>query len=125
MMRKVNIRLASLIFLGLTLFIPVNSVFAEMQEEDKLLFNSFLALELIDWAQTLEIARNEDYIETNPILGENPSEKEVNLYFISCIGINYMIAKSDWKYKKLWLTLATALQAYCTTHNYRMGVRIW
>lgn len=111
--------------LGLTLFVFImEPALAAMDSTDKALFTTFLVVELIDWQQTLVIAEDEQYIELNPILGEKPSKDEVNLYFLACIGINYLIAKSDWKYKKDWLKVSIALEIYCTTNNYRIGIRI-
>ena len=37
----------------------------------------FNILQPIDMLQTLEIANNDDYYETNPILGKHPSEAHV------------------------------------------------
>lgn len=114
----------SLILLGLIFFVFImEPVLAAMDTQDKKLFTTFLIFELVDWKQTIEISRNDNYIELNPILGEKPSEDEINIYFLTCIGINYLIAKSDWKYKESWLKAAIALEVTCTTNNYRIGIR--
>ena len=86
---------------------------------------AFTALQLVDWAQTREIARNSDFYETNPILGKYPSSTEVDVYFAATTLGHYLVSRalpSD--YRKAWQYVWIGVQAGYVTHNYQMGVRI-
>jgi len=69
--------------LALTLFVLSLSANAdEWSTADKQREFVYMALHLMDWAQTRNIARNSDkWREINPILGEHPSEDKVDAYF--------------------------------------------
>ncbi len=54
----------------------------DLTEVDKANIVLFNILQTIDMLQTLEIANNDDYYETNPILGKHPSEAHVVAYFV-------------------------------------------
>ena len=86
---------------------------------------AFTALQMVDWAQTREIARNPDFYETNPILGKYPSSTEVDVYFAATTLGHYLVSQalpSD--YRKVWQYVWIGVQAGYVTHNYQMGVRI-
>lgn len=109
---------------------------------------ALLALRLIDWGQTREIATSyydpyhvvkngeeEDiivthprvykYREINPLLGEHPSLGEVDRYFILCIGTDVLMAKyATPKVKKWWRIIGITLETYCVTHNFQSGIKI-
>ncbi len=44
---------------------------------------TFLTLQYIDYKQTLFIAANDEYTENCIFLGKHPSEKQVNIYFLT------------------------------------------
>ena len=55
---------------------------------------SALVALILDWKQTLKIARNPLlYSETNKILGKHPSVAEVNRYFIAVIALQILAYK--------------------------------
>jgi hypothetical protein len=82
------------------------------------------SLLVTDWAQTQEIARNPDYIEKNPILGENPSKGRVNLYFGAAVASNLLVGEIvEEKYAKWYYWAIIALETAVITHNINMGVR--
>ena len=54
----------------------------DLTETDKKAIVVFNILQGIDMLQTLEIANNDKYYETNKILGKHPSEAEVVAYFV-------------------------------------------
>jgi hypothetical protein len=81
---------------------------------------------VIDWGQTLEIARNpEDYREYNPVLGKHPSVENVNLYMLSgAIGhsiVSYVLPK---KARMYWQYITIGLSGACVINNASMGIRI-
>ena len=78
------------------------------------------AMLITDWAQTRTLVREINtpfnktritpYHETNPILGRNPSMGTVNLYFVSVIGLNYLIAEQLDQHRKHWLMFTTLFE---------------
>jgi len=103
-----------------------------------------VALQVMDWQQTRKIASEsipESYTEhpdgssarvyarprfheTNPILGDHPSDGEVNLYFLGCLignaAVSYILPP---KYRAAWQYTSMAVQGYFVVNNYRIGVR--
>ena len=92
---------------------------------DKTIFATGMALKTIDCLQTIEIARNPDYYELNPIIGKHPSEEKVIAYF-ALGGLAYYLV-ADWvpeKWRTGWLSFWVGASSVCVFHNYRVGIRI-
>lgn len=91
------------------------------------LFSIGLALLMLvlDWKQTLVIARNPDkWREINPILGDHPSPLRVHVWFSFCAGCIVLFGVSS----PYWIaTLGMLVVAACelgfVLHNYKMGLR--
>lgn len=85
---------------------------------------AYTALHVMDWAQTAQIARNDDYHELNPILGEHPSASEVNLFMgVSLVLFTVLPGLIQPKYRT-WMTSYMCLaRAAAVAHNYRIGIR--
>jgi len=85
----------------------------------------FITLTAVDWLQTKEIARNPRFSETNPLLGGNPSQQKVDIYFTSCIlahtAISYCLPR---KYRRIWQVCWIGIEAGASWHNVAAGVRI-
>ena len=94
-------------------------------KKDTIYQATFLTLMAVDYLQTKEIARNSNYYERNLILGKNPSQNEVDLYFLSTAilhtGIAYYLPK---KYRRYWQGVFIGIQIGCVGHNYNIGIRI-
>lgn len=75
---------------------------------------------IADWMQTLHISKDDNYIETNNVLGEHPERSNVNLYFISMILLNNWIGE---KYGDWWYITVTVNQTYYVHHNFTAGVQ--
>jgi|WetSurMetagenome_2_1015567.scaffolds.fasta_scaffold237660_3 hypothetical protein len=64
------------------------------------------------------------YKETNPLLGKYPSNKEVNIYFISCAllhtGIAYALPNP---YRNAWQLLTIGFESSVVYNNYRIGIK--
>lgn len=93
---------------------------------DKATEAAYLLLHAADWGQTLYIAEHpESYVETNGILGEHPSRKRVNAYFITMallhVGAVHVLP-SRWRpvFQYFWI----GVEAGVVTNNYRAGVRM-
>lgn len=83
-------------------------------------------LNAVDWAQTLEIARQpEKYHERNPILGKHPSVGEVNTYMgisaVAHVGISYLLPK---KYRMYWQYITIGVSGTCMVSNFNIGLGV-
>lgn len=83
------------------------------------------ALIIADWAQTRRIADDPNYIETNPILGENPTSGDVNRYFVSAIILHNVIGEVilPKKLRKKYYIGVSLFQGAAVTHNFSIGVK--
>lgn len=78
---------------------------------------------VVDWAQTREIAVNDDYLETNPVLGSRPTTGDVNRYFVGVILLNNIIGEVLPKpLAKTWYGSITLIQMNAVRHNYSIGI---
>ena len=114
------------IFIILTLLIPGNSwSFDEWTKEDKVLQGINLTLHTIDWLQTKEIARNDEYKEENPWLGEYPTVHEVDRYMLTAgiakVLITHILPQ---EYRKYMLMFWIGSTSMAVIHNYSIGIRI-
>jgi len=80
---------------------------------------------IADWLQTREIARSDEFYETNPILGRHPSQSEVNQYFLAClVGYNLLTYHLKPEGAK-WFSLAIGIsQANTVQQNLSLGIEI-
>lgn len=87
----------------------------------------YIALHIMDWAQTRTIARNPDrWNEVNPILGEHPSVGRVDAYF-AVMALSHM-AVSDvlpTEYRDTWQYLSIGFEAGFVGHNLSLGIGVW
>jgi len=97
----------------------------DLTETDKKGIVAFNILQGIDMLQTLEIANNDDYYETNPILGKHPSEAQVIAYFISRGFAHYHVTKMiPLKYRNIWHTYNVVYNYDVIRDNHDIGIRI-
>ena len=119
-----------LLFLYLTM-VPANAVelskyykepLTDIDKTNVVLFN---VLQGIDMLQTLEIANNDKYYETNPILGKHPSEFQVVTYFIARGFAHYELLKMiPEKYRNLYHTYNIVYNYDTIRDNHNIGIRI-
>jgi len=108
------------------LILPVAPVCAdEWTQKDTQYQVVFIALTAVDWLQTKEIARNPRFSETNPLLGGNPNQQKIDIYFASSIlahtAISYYLPR---KYRRIWQVCWIGIEAGTSWHNVAAGVRI-
>ncbi len=114
------------IIVAILILLPVNAAaFDEWTKEDIILQSLQTAITAVDWLQTREIAVNDDYWESNPILGKYPTTQEVDRYFLCTellkIGFTHVLPQ---KYRKYWLMFWIGASGALVQHNYNMGIRI-
>lgn len=118
------------IILSIVLWMAFIAVFwndaeaSEWTQENKKWETAYMATHLIDWGQTLEIARNPKYYETNPILGKTPTRGEVNRYFlITGIG-HYLISRYLDDYRLAWQKTTFFIELGVVTRNASIGIKM-
>lgn len=85
----------------------------------------FNMIQAVDMFQTLEIANNDMYYETNKILGKHPSELQVITYFILRGFSHYEITKMiPEKYRPLWHGYGIFYNYNIVKDNHELGIRI-
>lgn len=96
---------------------------------DIVLESTWQVLHIIDWQQTLSIARNpNEWYELNPILGKHPSVGNVNTYmFCSAIGhgiVSHYIPKLLGKQSRnIWQATSILITFSAVANNYSIGIR--
>ena len=83
-------------------------------------------LHIVDWGQTLDIARNPGlYHEINPVIGRHPSVGRVNLYMgLSAAGhlaVSWALPK---EYRVYWQWMTIGVTGGLVGHNFNIGLRV-
>ena len=91
---------------------------------DKILLGTTMATAVLDYGQTMHIARNpQDHFEYNPILGRHPSPAAVRNAFLIGAAIKIIIAEIlPPRYRKVWLSGWTIGQGLMVLHNHGQGI---
>ncbi len=113
------------ILLILIIILPITS-HAEWNKGDTAREVAWQGIHVIDWGQTLEIARHpEKYHELNPILGRHPSVGRVNVYMglsaLGHLGMSYILPK---KARLYWQYISIGVSAGCVVNNYKIGLGV-
>ena len=86
--------------------------------------NAGYALIAIDWAQTIQISRDDNFIETNQGLGEYPTVAEVNRFFIVRTLYHFAINKyKPFDLHKMWNVWVIMDGGSAVINNHMIGVR--
>ena len=114
------------ILLILILSLPAIPCYAEWSKADTYREITWQGLHIIDWGQTLEIARHPNqYHEVNPIMGKHPSVGNVNLYMglsaLGHIGLSYILPKDIRPYFQ-YITIG--ISGACVAHNFNVGLGV-
>ena len=80
---------------------------------------------IADMAQTVEIAKNPDYYETNWALNREPSVDEVYKFFlVKALLMNIAGANLPEKYRDYLYIAMTGLHTEAVLSNYAIGIRM-
>lgn len=91
---------------------------------------ALITLNVADWGQTLDIARNPtEYHEYNPILGDHPSVSDVNTYFAIAIpvqiGVGFLLEEyAGKKWRNAFWSGCIGLELGMVANNYNLGLKI-
>lgn len=96
--------------------------------------SAFVALSIIDWRQTMDIAKHpqtcganqkcdSELVETSEILGEHPSNAQINAYFSLGITAHVIVALLlPENFRAPWQAAGIVLEGYYVAHNFRVGL---
>lgn len=86
----------------------------------------YLTLHVVDWGQSLDIAKRPDaYNEDSPFLGAQPSVRRVNTHFAVTAALHVAavhVMPSNWRPVFQYFWIATEAGVVC--NNYRIGLRM-
>ena len=113
--------------LGIILIVLSVNVYAESKEwtsEEKIWGATTGVLLLGDWTTTHNMTHryNENYYETNPLLGHRPTANRVNLYFLTVTPIVFLAADYFGAYRKEILQATSAVELIMVGNNLRSGL---
>jgi hypothetical protein len=114
------------VIVAVIILVYSNSYASDWSKVDTALQITYSALHVIDWGQTLDIAKHpKDWSETNPILGKHPSISKVNSYFAATLVghavVSYLLPKP---YRRIWQCMWIGIEAGYVTHNYSVGINV-
>jgi hypothetical protein len=80
---------------------------------------------VMDWRQTMDIARHPDRKEANTILGEHPTNEKINQYFVVAGILQYSIAAIlPPEERAAWQSMGILLEVICVRNNLKLGLSI-
>lgn len=111
---------------AMAFILPIHCQAQEWTDTDTAYEAVYLVLHTADWAQTRYIAaHSEQFNEDNQFLGNDPSDSEVNRYFILTgllhTGIAYALPE---KWRRGFQIVTISIEASVVSHNYRIGVNM-
>jgi hypothetical protein len=100
--------------------------FDEWSNRDYALQATWTALHIIDWGQTLDIAKDPDkFHENNPFIGKYPSVGRVNaIMAISTIVNPLVVHILPSKWRPYFQGLSMAITGTCVVNNYNLGLKV-
>ena len=97
----------------------------EWTDEDTIAEAAYLALHVIDWGQTRNMALRDGYYEHNPALGIKPHSDRVNLHFAAGAVLHPLVARAlPRPWREGWFTLSIIVEAGIVAGNHRIGLKV-
>ncbi|MBI5057010.1 MAG: hypothetical protein HZB61_10390 [Nitrospirae bacterium] len=119
---------------ALLLFCSSAAQAGEWDKKDITLEVTYQAINLIDYGQTTFIVKNSDrYYERNRMLGQHPSQQNVNVYFVVMALGHFLISdllpgelKDDdiISYRNMWQAANIIYRAPFVISNHKIGIKI-
>ncbi len=110
---------------ALLLLLPTTALAGEpWTAADEGLYATFLVFQYADYRQTRQIVVDPDHYELNPVLGENPSQGQVDTYFAATTIGHYLIADAlKPRNRKLFIIITTIAGVVVVNQNYQFGIK--
>jgi hypothetical protein len=103
-----------------------NARASDFDTTDKILFGSFVGLQLVDAAQTSYVSKHpEQFKESNPLYGSHPSDaKIIAIKSLLVGGVYYLVKDMPSPDRKFVLGAVDLFYITVTAHNASIGVKI-
>jgi len=108
----------------------VQAEFKDWNKTDKILFGSYIGLNVVDIGQSFDIVHcqkvnpNCNIIERNPFLGPHPSKEKIILYKAAFMGVAYAgLKNTNPKTRRTTLLLVNAITLTGVVNNHKIGLR--
>lgn len=98
--------------------------YSQWTQEDTYRHAALTALTVVDYSQTMKIAREpERYHEHNPLLGSHPSAARVTAHFIGAYALATAAAFAlPAPYRKYFQYVAIGVETGCVANNFTIGL---
>ncbi len=112
---------------------PLFGAYEDWDTLDKNLWKSYLALNVIDTGQTFDLIKKQrqvdcytmcNLIETNPLLGKNPSRKEFLALKVVTVGVSYYLLDINPDRRTLVLGIMNGIYIDTVLNNHEIGLRV-
>ncbi len=119
-------KVLTIVLIALTTLTQISCAhFDKWTREDKIFQGIQLGVQGIDWLQTREIVDDPYYWETNPYIGKDPTEWEVDRYMLVSAGLGVLVTHIlPQEHRKYWLMFRMGTVSGAVVHNYQIGIRI-
>lgn len=100
--------------------------FEPLNRNEVIAETAFVGLAVLDWNQTLQIAKHPDrYSETNPVIGHHPSTERVNLLMPAGIVLHALVTYAlPRKYRPFWQYVWIGEETACVYQNWKSGLTV-
>lgn len=112
---------------------PLFGAYEDWDTLDKNLWKSYLVLNVIDTGQTFDLINKQrqvgcyqmcNLIETNPLLGKNPSRKDLLTLKVATVGISYYLLDKYPDQRTLVLGIMNGIYIDTVFNNHEIGLRV-
>ena len=112
---------------------PLFGAYEDWDTVDKNLWKSYLVLNVIDTGQTFDLIKKQrqvdcytmcNLIETNPLLGKNPSRKEFLALKVVTVGVSYYLLDINPDRRTLVLGIMNGIYIDTVLNNHEIGLRV-
>lgn len=99
---------------------------AEWDNTDRVMFGTFVGLQVVDGLQTHWAVKHPDqFHEANPLLGTEPGDAKIILFKSAAVGLVYWLVKdADSATRKTVLGVADLMYIGVVGHNASIGVKV-
>lgn len=103
-----------------------NKWFSTPERKDIALEVMWQGVHVLDWGQTLEIARHpQDFYECNPLIGRHPSVGRVNTFMLASTVVHPLVSYALPKpYRTWWQMVTISVTTGLVANNYNIGLRV-
>lgn len=94
-------------------------------KEDSYREAAWQTINFIDYRQTLQITKKDNYYEQNPLLGAHPSRGDVDKYFAASALVHYGISCAlPFHYRRSWQWMTIGFSSAIVYRNFQIGLQL-